>query len=53
MSGSYLYLIIKYKYEYTKIHVDVNLVHNDRLNIDTFKKSSNEYKNAEFILEKE
>lgn len=33
------------------IHVDVNIVENDILNIDAFKKSRDEYANAEFILE--
>ena len=38
-TNKYVSYNLKDKYEYTKIHVDVNLVHNDRLNIDTFKKS--------------
>ncbi|MGM0377288.1 MAG: class I tRNA ligase family protein, partial [Bacteroidota bacterium] len=33
------------------IHVDVNIVHNDILNIEAFKNWNPEYKNAEFILE--
>ena len=35
----------------TPIHVWINLVKNDVLNIEEFKKWSPEYKNAEFILE--
>jgi len=52
-TSKYVSYNLKDKYEYTKIHVDVNLVQNDRLNLDSFKKSSKEYKDAEFILEKE
>jgi leucyl-tRNA synthetase len=33
------------------IHVDISLVDNDKLDIEAFKKSREEYKNAEFILE--
>ncbi len=33
------------------IHVDINLVDNDKLDIEAFKKSRPEYANAEFILE--
>jgi len=32
-------------------HVDINLVDNDKLDIEAFKKSRPEYANAEFILE--
>ena len=42
---------LRKKYEYTKLHVDVNIVENDRLNIKKFKNSSKEYQDAEFILE--
>lgn len=38
-------------YDTTPIHVDVNIVDNDILDIDAFKKWNPEYKNAEFILE--
>ena len=50
-SKKYVSHNLKNKYKYTKLHVDVNLVNNDQLNIDKFKKSSSELKNAEFILE--
>lgn len=35
----------------TKIHVDVNIVENDVLDLEAFKNWREEYKNAEFILE--
>ena len=50
-SKKYVSHNLKNKYKYTKLHVDVNLVNNDQLNIDKFKKSSSELKNSEFILE--
>ena len=50
-SKKYVSHNLKNKYKYTKLHVDVNLVNNDQLNIDKFKKSSSELKNAKFILE--
>ena len=42
---------LKDQYETTEIHVDVNIVHNDRLDIDAFKAWMPDYANAEFILE--
>ena len=39
------------QYETTEIHVDVNIVHNDILDTEAFKKWMPEYANAEFILE--
>ena len=42
---------LKDNYDVTEIHVDVNIVHNDVLDLDCFRKWSPEYKNAEFILE--
>lgn len=42
---------LKDKYETTPIHVDVNIVHADVLDIDAFKAWRPEYENAEFILE--
>ncbi len=50
-SNKYVSYNLRKDYDYTKIHVDVNLVDNDKLNIQKFINSSNEYKNAEFILE--
>jgi len=42
---------LKDKYDTTEIHVDVNIVSNDRLNIDAFRKWMPEFADAEFILE--
>lgn len=42
---------LKDKYEVTPIHVDVNIVHGDVLDIEAFKAWRSEYNNAEFILE--
>ena len=42
---------LKGEYETTPIHVDVNIVHADVLDIDAFKAWRPEYENAEFILE--
>lgn len=39
------------KYDTTPIHVDVNIVHNDILDIEAFKKWRPEFESAEFILE--
>ena len=42
---------LKDQYQTTEIHVDVNIVHNDRLDIEAFKVWMPEYATAEFILE--
>ena len=42
---------LREQYDTTPIHADVNIVHNDVLDIDKFKAWSPEYANAEFILE--
>lgn len=42
---------LKDKYETTEIHVNVNLVANDRLDINAFRDWMPDYKDAEFILE--
>ena len=42
---------LKDQYDTTEIHVDVNIVHNDRLDIEAFKAWMPDYANAEFILE--
>ncbi len=42
---------LKDKYETTPIHVDVNIVHADVLDVEAFKAWRPEYENAEFILE--
>jgi leucyl-tRNA synthetase len=44
---------LKDQYETTALHVDVNIVENDVLDIEKFKASREEYKNAEFIVEDE
>ena len=42
---------LKKDYETTALHVDVNIVNNNVLDIEAFKTWREEYKNAEFILE--
>lgn len=42
---------LKDKYETTEIHVDVNIVNNDRLDIEAFRRWMPDFANAEFILE--
>ena len=42
---------LKDAYKTQEIHVDINLVRNDRLNVEAFKAWRPEYENAEFILE--
>lgn len=42
---------LKEQYETTEIHVDINIVHNDRLDLEAFKRWMPDYANAEFILE--
>ena len=42
---------LKDRYETTEIHVDINIVRNDRLDLEAFKAWRPEYKDAEFILE--
>ena len=49
--GKFVSLGLKGQYTTTPIHVDVNIVSNDVLNIEAFKQWRPEYNNAEFILE--
>ena len=42
---------LKEPYEVTPIHVDVNIVHNDILDIDAFRKWMPDFADAEFVLE--
>ena len=42
---------LKSQYETTEIHVDINIVRNDRLDLEAFKAWRPEYADAEFILE--
>lgn len=44
-------LNLKDKYDVTPIHVDVNIVHGDVLDIEAFRQWRPEYANAEFMLE--
>jgi len=50
-TNQFVSLNLKKDYETTEIHVDVNIVHNDILDIEKFKIWNTEYKDAEFILE--
>lgn len=42
---------LKEQYDTTEIHVDVNIVRNDRLDTEAFRKWMPDYSDAEFILE--
>lgn len=42
---------LKSKYNVTPLHTDISLVDNDKLDIEAFKNSREEFKNAEFICE--
>ena len=42
---------LKSSYDTTEIHVDINIVHNDRLDVEAFRKWRPEFEDAEFILE--
>jgi leucyl-tRNA synthetase len=50
-TNTFVSLNLKDQYETTPIHVDVNIVSNDHLDIEKFRNWNPEYKNAEFILE--
>ncbi len=50
-TNTFVSLGLKDQYDVTPIHVDVNIVKNDVLDIDTFKAWRPEYETAEFILE--
>ncbi len=50
-TNKFVSLNLKDQYETTQIHVDVNIVHNDQLDLEAFRNWNPEYKNAEFILE--
>ncbi|MCG8411717.1 MAG: leucine--tRNA ligase [Bacteroidales bacterium] len=49
--NKYVSYNLRKDYDVTAIHVDVNIVHNDVLDIEAFRKWSPDYKDAEFILE--
>ncbi len=42
---------LKDQYETIPVHVDVNIVYNDRLDIEAFRNWRPDYKDAEFVLE--
>ena len=50
-TNTFVSLNLKKDYDVTPIHVDVNIVSNDVLDIEAFKAWRPEYNNAEFILE--
>ena len=50
-TNTFVSLNLKEKYDVTPIHVDVNIVSNDVLDIEAFKNWMPDFKNAEFILE--
>jgi leucyl-tRNA synthetase len=50
-TNTFVSLNLKEKYDVTPIHVDVNIVSNDILDIEAFRNWNPEYKSAEFILE--
>ena len=49
--GKFVSYGLKDQYQTTPIHVDVNIVSNDVLDIDAFRQWRPEYEHAEFILE--
>ncbi len=50
-TNTFVSLGLKNQYDTTELHVDVNIVKNDILDIEAFKKWRPEYATAEFILE--
>lgn len=50
-TNKFVSLNLKDQYETTQLHVDVNIVDNDTLDLDKFKAWRPEFKDAEFILE--
>ena len=50
-TNTFVSLNLKDQYDVTPIHVDVNIVHNDVLDLEAFRNWNPEYKDAEFILE--
>ncbi|MBO5763998.1 MAG: leucine--tRNA ligase [Bacteroidales bacterium] len=50
-TNTFVSLGLKDQYDTTEIHVDVNIVTNDKLDIAAFKAWMPDYANAEFILE--
>lgn len=52
-SNTFVSLGKKDKYDTTEIHVDVNIVHNDKLDLEAFRAWRPEYNTAEFITEED
>jgi leucyl-tRNA synthetase len=50
-SNTFVSLGLKGGYDTQELHVDVNMVSNDRLDVEKFKQSNPDYAQAEFILE--
>ena len=50
-TNRFVSLGLKDQYETIPVHVDVNIVHNDRLDLDAFRAWRPDYKDAEFVLE--
>ncbi len=50
-TNKFVSLNLKNDYETTPIHVDVNIVHNDILDIEAFRNWMPDFKDAEFVLE--
>jgi len=50
-TGKFVTFLKRKQYKTARLHVDISLVDNDKLNIEAFKNWLPEYKNAEFILE--
>ena len=50
-TNTFVSLGLKDQYETTEIHVDVNIVYNDRLDLEAFRNWMPDYRDAEFILE--
>ena len=50
-TNKFVSLGLKDGYETTEIHVDINLVHNDRLDLEGFRRWRPDFADAEFILE--
>jgi leucyl-tRNA synthetase len=50
-TNKFVSLNLKDSYQVTELHVDVNIVENDVLNVDVFRSWRTEFADAEFILE--
>jgi leucyl-tRNA synthetase len=52
-TNTYVSHKLRKEYETMAIHVDVNIVNNDVLDLDAFRNWNPEFKNAEFVLEED